>query len=94
METKEKKANDHKTNTRKERKKHSYKINGYNRKLNRNHSRQLFFHDYIAGDHNIHTDTTICNIEEPPQKYRLVTVSNRLQEGLNMFYWNNRPLLL
>ena len=29
--------------------------------------------DYIAGDH-IHTDITICNIEEPQQEYRLGTV--------------------
>ena len=33
--------------------------------------------DQIAGDH-AHTDITICNIEEPQQKYRLGTVSNRL----------------
>ena len=33
--------------------------------------------DYIAGD-QIHTDITICNIEEPQQKYRLGTSSNRL----------------
>ena len=32
--------------------------------------------DHITQDH-IHTDIT-CNIEEPQQKYRLVTVSNRL----------------
>ena len=36
--------------------------------------------DHIAVDH-IHTDITICNIEEPQQKYRLGTVSNRLLEG-------------
>ena len=41
--------------------------------------------DHIAEDH-IHTDIT-CNIEEPQQKYRLGTVSNRLLGGLNMFYW-------
>ena len=32
--------------------------------------------DHIAEDH-LHTGIT-CNIEEPHQKYRLVTVSNRL----------------
>ena len=32
--------------------------------------------DHIAGDH-IHTDIT-CNMEEPQQKFRLGTVSNRL----------------
>ena len=32
--------------------------------------------DHFAEDH-IHTDIT-CNIEEPQQKYRLRTVSNRL----------------
>ena len=35
--------------------------------------------DHIAKDH-IHTDITTCNIEEPQQKYRLGTVSNRLLE--------------
>ena len=42
--------------------------------------------DHIAKDH-IHTDI-ICNTEEPQQKYRLGTVSNRLLEGggLNAFY--------
>ena len=35
--------------------------------------------DHIAEDH-IHTDIT-CNIEEPHQKYRLRTVSNRLLWG-------------
>ena len=41
-----------------------------------------------SADH-IHKDIT-CNIEEPQQKYRLGTVSNRLLGGgggLNMFYW-------
>ena len=33
----------------------------------------------IAEDH-IYTDITTCNIEEPQQKYRLETVSNRLLE--------------
>ena len=32
--------------------------------------------DHVAEDH-IHTDIT-CGIEEPQQKYRLGTVSNRL----------------
>ena len=32
--------------------------------------------DHIAEDH-MHTDIT-CNIEDPQQKYRLGTVSNRL----------------
>ena len=49
--------------------------------------------DHTAEDH-IHTDI-ICNTEEPQQKYRLGTFSNRLLEGgrgrggrgLNMFYW-------
>ena len=43
--------------------------------------------DLIAEDY-IHTNIT-CNIEEPQQKHRLGTVSNRLLagEGLNMFYW-------
>ena len=36
--------------------------------------------DHIAVDH-IHTDIT-CNIEEPQQKYRLGTVSNKLLRGL------------
>ena len=36
--------------------------------------------DHIAEDH-IHTDIT-CNIEEPLQKYRLGTVSNRLLGGV------------
>ena len=40
--------------------------------------------DHIAEDH-IHTDIT-CNIEEPQQKYRIGTVSNRLLGGLTMFY--------
>ena len=35
--------------------------------------------DHIAEDH-IHTDIT-CNTEEPQQKYRLGTVSNRLVGG-------------
>ena len=41
--------------------------------------------DHIAEDH-IYTDVP-CNIEEPQQKYRFGSVSNRLLEGLNMFYW-------
>ena len=41
--------------------------------------------DYIAKD-PIHTGIT-CNTEEPQQKYRLGTFSNRLLGGgLNMFY--------
>ena len=36
--------------------------------------------DNIAGDH-IHTGITTCNIEEPQQRYRLGTVSNRSLEG-------------
>ena len=39
---------------------------------------------HIAKDH-IHTDVT-CTTEEPQQKYRLGTVSNRLLD-LNAFYW-------
>ena len=35
--------------------------------------------DHIAKDH-IHTDVA-CNTEEPQQKYRLGTVSNRLLGG-------------
>ena len=36
--------------------------------------------DHIAKDHihNVHTDIPTCNIEEPEQKYRLGTVSDRL----------------
>ena len=41
--------------------------------------------DHFAEDH-IHTDI-ICHIEEPQQKYRLGTVRNRFQWGLNMFCW-------
>ena len=41
--------------------------------------------DHIAEDH-IHTDIT-CNIEEPQQKYRLGTVSNRLLRGLKNSIW-------
>ena len=41
--------------------------------------------DHIAEEH-IHIYIT-CNTEEPQQKYRLGTVSNRLMGGLNMFYW-------
>ena len=44
-----------------------------------------FSSDHIAEDH-IHTDITTCNIEEPQQKYRIGTVSNKLQGGLNMFF--------
>ena len=33
--------------------------------------------NHIVGDY-IHTDLTTFNIEEPQQKYRLGTVSNRL----------------
>ena len=40
--------------------------------------------DHIAGDH-IPTDIT-CNIEEPQQKYRLGTVSNRLLRMFSMSY--------
>ena len=35
--------------------------------------------DHTAEDH-IHTDIT-CNIEEPQQKYRLGSVSNRKLQG-------------
>ena len=35
--------------------------------------------DHIAKDH-IHTDVA-CNTEEPQQKYRLGTISNRLLGG-------------
>ena len=48
----------------------------------------------------MHMDTATCITEEPHQKYRLGTVSNRLLVrgggGLNMFYWipNPCPLLL
>ena len=39
----------------------------------------------------IYIDIT-CNTEEPQQKYRLGTVSNRLLEELNTFYWiQNSP---
>ena len=49
--------------------------------------------DHIAEDH-IHTDIT-CNTEEPQQKDRLGTVSNRLLEGgVNMFYWIQTLALL
>ena len=41
--------------------------------------------DNIAEDH-MHADL-ICNYEEPQQKYRLGTISNRLLGDLNMFYW-------
>ena len=37
--------------------------------------------DHIAEDHT-HTNIT-CSIEEPQQKYRIGTVSNRLLAGLN-----------
>ena len=36
--------------------------------------------DHIAKD-QIQTDIAICDIEEPQQKYRLGTVSNRLHWG-------------
>ena len=36
--------------------------------------------DHIAED-LIHTDITICDLEEPHQKYRLETVCNRLLEA-------------
>ena len=39
--------------------------------------------DHIAGYH-IHIDIT-CNIEEPQQKYRLGTVSNRLLGRVHFF---------
>ena len=43
--------------------------------------------DHIAED-QIHADIP-CNLEEPQQKYRPETASNRLLGGggLNMFYW-------
>ena len=49
-----------------------------------------------SGDHiaegRIHSDITICNIEDQQQRYRLGTVSNKLLEGgLNMFYWIQIP---
>ena len=40
--------------------------------------------DHIAKDH-IHTDVA-CNTEEPQQKYRLGTVSNRLLGGGGLIY--------
>ena len=44
--------------------------------------------DHIAEGHT-HTDITTCNIEEPQKKYRLGTVSNRFQRGVerDMIYW-------
>ena len=48
--------------------------------------------DHIAKDH-IHTDIT-CNTEEPQQKYRLGTVSNRLLGAKTRFSGSkSRPLL-
>ena len=42
--------------------------------------------DHIAED-RIHTDIT-CDTEEPQQKYRLGTVSNRSLGGLKLVHWN------
>ena len=55
----------------------NYKIE-QNRKLTVN-GQLSYSIDHIAEDH-IHTDIT-CNIEEPQQKYRLGTCSNRLLVG-------------
>ena len=61
--------------------------------------------DHIAMNH-IYTDMTkpsgqnsqtipTNNTEDPQQKYRLETVSNRLLRGLNMFCWaQTSPSLL
>ena len=38
--------------------------------------------DHVAGNHT-HSDITTCLIEEPKEKYRFRTVSNRLLGGLN-----------
>ena len=51
-------------------------------KQNKNESRMgsSYSGDYIARDHK-HSDITISNnIEEPQQKYRIETVSNRFSE--------------
>ena len=59
----------------------------YKTEQNRKHNWQLYTGNHIAEDH-ILTDIATCNIEEPQQKYRLGTVSNKLLGGgLNMFYW-------
>ena len=56
-----------------------FSILSYKTEQNRKHNGQLIFSYHIAEDH-IHTDIT-CNTEEPQQKYRLGTVSNRLMGG-------------
>ena len=49
--------------------------------------------DHIAEDY-IHTDIT-CSIEEPQQKYRLVTVDNRFlgggERGLKLVLLDSNP---
>ena len=47
--------------------------------------------DHIAGNH-IQTDITRCDIEDPQQKYRLGTISNRLLGGLTCFTGQNIAL--
>ena len=42
---------------------------------------QLYLDDHIARNHT-HMDITTCNNMEQQQKYRLVSVSNRLRRGL------------
>ena len=53
---------------------------GHNYKTEQNmkHIGQLHTRDHITEGH-MHTDITTCNIEQPQQKCRLRTVSNRLQ---------------
>ena len=50
--------------------------------MKRNNS--CYSRDQIAGVH-IQTVITSCNIEKPQQKYRLETMSNRLQVHLDKF---------
>ena len=49
-----------------------------------------YSNDYTAEDHIHRSITHLYNIEEPHQKYRIGTVSNRLmgerEGGLNKFY--------
>ena len=45
--------------------------------LNRKHNGQLLLRAQFAGGH-IHKDIATCNTEEPQQRSRLGTVSNRL----------------
>ena len=49
--------------------------------------------DRIARDH-IHTNITTWNIEEPQQKHRIGTGSNRLQRVEGLFFSKPRSLLL